>query len=422
MRTRPLHLVAAITISPLCASAAIAQEDFFTRDRYVAVKDRQQPEFDPVEGRVGSFRFQPELALSGNYISNVFATEDNEVDDFALGLAPRVSFQSDWSRHEVGGVVSVDHREYIDVDSETRTNYRASANSRIDVTRKFDVGLNARYEDLAEPRSAAEATQGSVEPVDYEITGLGASANYETGRVRISGELTASEADYDDVRLVSGVLADQDFRDREELDGRLRFAYAPARDWAVFTQFVGRDSDGTTTFGPGGVNRDFETTAYQVGVDFELASLLRGDVAVGFENAEFADPGAADEEGLSIDGQVEWFATQLTTVAARAYRRTEAGGLVDSAGRTVGAFEVGVDYELRRNIILSADANFANFDFLQTDREDDRMILSASAAYKLNKNAHVEVGYQLIDQNSSGLAADADFTDNSVFLGIRLYP
>lgn len=420
MKIDMIRLSSFALMSALLASGSFAQEeeDFFARDKYQAVTDRSQPEFDPISIRTGGFDVRPEVRFSTGFTSNLFATSANEVDDIFIGIAPSIGFESTWSRHALDFSGQLDHREYSDTSSESRTNIELGASGRIDVSNALHLFGAAQVEDQNEPRSNIASLQDAVEPVEYSRVGGEAGAQYQSGRLRLRGAVGLVTFDYDDVELNSGLFQDQDFRDRDETTVRVRTAYAVERDWAIFAEvdFSESDYDAPNIFNA--LNRDFSTTSLRVGTNFELASLLRGDVGIGGFQSEFDDPTVADVDGVSVDGNLQWFVSQLTTVTLGAARGVIDPGLVQTNAAVRTNVGIRADHELMRNVIVTGEARFTNFDFENVNRNDDRWNLSTSAIWKLNPNIWLDGSLQLTDQTSNV----QDFTETRALVGFRIFP
>lgn len=417
---------------PLAASLAVstsflgaqAQEDdsFFARGRYTAVAERQQPEFDPEPLRAGAWQYRPELEAGIGYTSNLFATTDNEVDDFFGVLAPRLNGRSDWTRHELGFDLFARHTEYFDTGDDSNTAYGASANGRLDVNSRFSLTGGARAETFFEPRTAISNLPDALEPVEANRVGAEVGGNYEFGRVQLRGRIGIDTYDYEDVQRRSGGTADQDFRDRDETVGTLRAAYAFERDWAVFAEarLIDRSYDNNTVTGETETpfNRDSQGTVFLIGTDFELPVLLRGEFAIGFQSFEYDDARFSDVDGLSVDARVQWFVSQLTTLTADANRSVIDPGLFGEASATETRLALRADHELLRNLILFGQIGMANYEFENLNRDDDRFDLGAGLTYKLNKRAWVETAYRYVNQDSDV----QDFTDNRLTVTLKLFP
>ena len=192
---------------------------------------------------------------------------------------------------------SVDHLEYTDTTSESRTNIRVGADGRLDVSSAFALFGALQAEDLVEPRSNISSLQNAEEPIEYSRLGGEVGARYESGRIRIRGALGLQSSDYDDVELTNGLIQDQDFRDRDELSATVRVSYAVERDWALFAEATRDESDYDAPNIFNAINRDSEGTILRVGSDFELSSLLRGDIGIGYQQYEYDDPTLTDVDG-----------------------------------------------------------------------------------------------------------------------------
>lgn len=393
-------------------------EDFFVRDKYQAVTARSQSEYDPIRIRSGGFEISPEVRFNAGFTDNLFATDQNQVDDFFVGIIPSIDFNSTWSRHALGFGGRIDHIEYGDVDSESRTNLMLNANGGLDVTSEFTLFGNFLFDDLTEPRSNVSSVQNASEPVEYTRAGGEVGANYQAGRLRVNAGVGLVSTDYDDVELDTGLIQDQDFRDNDTLSAKLRVAYAVQRDWAVFTEVNRREAEYDPPSVFSSITRDFTDTSVRAGLDFELQALIRGDVGIGYFQSEFDEPTFPDVDGLSVDANMQWFITQLTTLNFSAGRSIFDPGLVQTSGAVRTNVSARADHELRRNILVSGEVAFTNFEFENFARSDDRWSLRTSATWKVNRNLWLDGSYRLTDQSSTV----QDFTENRLLFGLRIFP
>ena len=413
-----LSSLAAISMALATGNAIAQDEDFFVRDKYEAVTDRGQSEYDPEAIRSGSWLIRPELGLTAGATSNLFATGQNEVDDFFINAVPSVSINSDWGRNSLGVRGSIDHIEYGDTSSESRTNYSLGADGSVEASSSLSFFGSLQADDLTEPRSNIASLQNANEPVNYTRVGGEAGAQYQSGRLRVGGSVGVQSYDYDDVSVTVGglpVSQDQDFRDRDEITSRVRVSYAVERDWALFGEIIHGESEYDQQ---GTVSRDSSSTTFRAGSDFELQSLLRGVIGVGVFNSDFDDPSIGEVEGFSVDGNLQWFVTQLTTVSFGAGREVIDPGLIQTAAAIRTSGSVRADHELRRNLLISGEARYTEFEFENINRADDRWDLRAGATWKVNRNVWVNGSYQLTDQSSNV----QDFTDNRLLIGLRIFP
>jgi hypothetical protein len=414
---------------------AMAQDDYFNRSRYVAVTDRVQPEFDPEPLRLGStiVDAQAEAGVTSN--SNIFASDTAKESDVIARIGGSLNARSDWNVHQVGAQVSAYRNEYADFDNESNTELHARATGRLDVSREFAFTGSLFADDYVEPRYNFSNQNGLRKPIEVNRYGGTAGAQYQSGRVRVTGDVGLTDTDYVDGELnnAARTVLDQDFRDVQEISLGGRFAYAVNPDVAVFTQArvtqKEHDVDEIVTIAdPNNAgatinvaqSRDSDGYSLEAGVNFELQALFRGDVAIGYFDENRKDNAFNDVSGLSVDANLKWFPTQITTVSFLGNRRVEDQGIREIPNAVVTRYGARVDHELRRNIILSGGATVANYDYDDANQENDLLELEVSATYKMNKRAHFEVFAQRRDRDASSALAFANNAFEQNMFGIRV--
>ena len=405
------------------AMAQSANGNPFFRHRFVAVTERAQPEYDPVPIHAGAFMINASLNLAAMYNDNIFAQTNNKTSDTVLALTPQIAVTSNWSSNALNAGLLVDRRQYLKNDSENVTNYQGYVGGRLDVTRAFAISAQANGGRFTESRYAPSAVGVASEPVHYEGTGGLIQANYQFNRIQIEGTLNVTKNDYHDVRTIAGpstpsVVIDQDFRDSTQTNVGGRFSYAVSPDVAVY--FLARHGD--VSYDQSLPDRDSTRNFYQVGSNFELAAPFRGDIAVGYLQTK--QKSGRDFNGPAVDGRLQWFPTEITTVTFSAQRTVFDPGLLNSSVAFDTAVGVHVDHELRRNILLLGDLGYEEQDFQDIDRKDKITSVSAGVGYKLNRRARVDFTYAFRNQDSSGVATPfgPKFSDNSVSVTLRLFP
>lgn len=410
----------------LVTSVASAQTDnYYSRDKYEAVRDRAQPEFDPEPVRVGSFVVNSFIEAGLTSTNNVFATPNNEESDIIARVGADVSATTDWSVHALGFDASAYHNEYLDLSDESSTDLVGRLRGRVDATRELSFNGSVFAEDRAESRADFVNAFGLDEPIQYTRTGTTVGADYQSDRFRWNNSLGWTDVNYDD-GTASGLNVDQDYRDRSVFDGRTRLSYAVSPNMAVFAQgtFSQSEYDQTQIFG--GIPRTRDSSGYTIagGVDFELAALIRGDIAVGYLEEDKDDDFFADVSGLSVDGRLQWFPSRLTTVNVYGGRRVVDVGAFDSPSALETRFGGGVDHELLRNVILSGYVGVSTYEYEETDREDDNLEVGAVATYKMNKRVHWEAFVRNRDRDTSGTGVfgDPSYSVTLLGAGVKLYP
>lgn len=412
----------------LVGPVAFAQSgNYYSRDKYEAVADRVQPEFDPEPVRLGSFvvRSNVELGVTAN--DNVFATGGTQESDVITRVGGQVAATTDWSVHAIGFDASAYRDQYLDLSDESTTNLMARARGRLDVTREFAFSGSVFAEDGTEPRYDIVNDFGSDKPIEYTRTGVSADADYTNDRIRWNNGVVLTDENYKDGRTrVGGVNIDQDYRDRSVTTGRSRLSYAVSPNLAVFGQGTYSNSEYDSSQLIGGMLRKRDSSGYTVagGVDFELTSLVRGDIAVGYMSEDKDDVFFSDVSGLSVDAAMSWFPTRLTTVNFDGGRRVVDVGAFDAPSAVETRFQAGVDHELRRNIILSGYVGVSNYEYEETDRKDENLEFGAVATYKMNKRVRWELfaRNRERDVSGTGIFGDPSYGVTEAGIALKLYP
>jgi hypothetical protein len=404
-------LMVTTALVALMAPSALAQdgENPFLRGRYESVTERRQPEFDPEPVRAGSFNINSSIGLGASYNDNIFAQPSNEESDTIVRITPQVEARSNWTAHELALGAAVDHREYAENDSESTTDYNVFLNGRLDVTRSFALRAGADVEHVTEERYEPAST-GTPEPAQFDGYGAFVGASYRVDRVQLETTVGVREEEYD--------LPVHQIRDNTDSYINARISYAISPDVAVFAQARRSELDYADP------TRDGTRTTIDAGVNFELAAPFRGEIAIGSFKDKRDGVAFGDTDGLSVAANVQWFPTQLTTVTFHGFTGATDPGLANSATAITSNYGVRVDHELYRNVLLfgALRAERQEFQGATIDREDEAFAGALGAAWKLNKNAHLEGSYSFRTQDSSGGTAGPDLDQNVLSIGVRFFP
>lgn len=242
-----------VALCAIVASVANAQgNDFYSRDKYTAVQDRAQPEFDPEPVRLGAFMVRPVAELGVAYSDNIFVSSQDEQSGAIGNAGVAATGATTWSVHQVGFDVSARRNEYFDQGNESNNDLRARVNGRLDVTRNFSLGGGIYAEERIEPRTDITNDFSPDEPISVSVQGADVSLIYQSDRVRWTNGLGIREEDYGNSRQTgTGALIDQTYRDRTVVDGRTRLSYAVSPNFAVFGQatYEQREHDALQDFG-----------------------------------------------------------------------------------------------------------------------------------------------------------------------------
>jgi len=425
-----VHRILLTTASACLAVGAVAgtaeAQIAYDRDHNVSVQERASGEHAPLGIGLGGFMLFPELTLGMQYNDNIYAATTGETSDWIGHADSSVRLASQWSRHALNFFGGITTRTYIDNSDDTTFDWRLGADGRFDIIRDLYITGGAEFGQASESRFSGNGPAALTGPIDYDYTQANAQLVRDVNRIRASIGFNYGKYDFKDGRLNPTIITpnpvfEQDDRDSESLDitGRLDFGISP--DTAVFGQVTHhtRDYDldrGFTNNDPvNGVpilDRDAKGWRYLVGANFDLTSVVRGEVAVGYQTTAYDSPAFSDVDGFSAYGQVDWFVTQLTTATFNAARETVESGVTGAAGVERTSFGARVDHELRRDLILTGGLTYAQDDYVSLNRNDDRTVFDAGVDWYTNRMLTIGARYERFEQDSSGLNADRDFTGN----------
>lgn len=383
---------------------------FFVRNRYTAANAHSYPGIDPVPVRLGAFEARPVLLVGAISTSNVFLSDTNETSDTLIAIQPSISTASTWSRHRIGIDASVRHEEYLDLASQSATEYGVRGFGQVDVSSNFAIAGSLTHQNQRENRLGI-GSQAGAERVEFDRTGAEANALYATDRLRLRGRIGITELDYSDV---PGVPFSQDLRDQEAILASASAQYAVTRDWAVVGEITSVDRDYTDPAS----NRDISGMTYRAGVNFELPVNLRGQVTGQYQDFDPEDPALGNIESTGLDASVQWFPSELTTANIFASQSISDAGNTTDANVEVTRYGAGLDHELLRTLVLTSRVSFENRQFNPSNREDDLTLFSVGANWKLNPNVQVRGGYTFATQDSTV----NPFDDHRVTIALRFFP
>lgn len=415
-------LLAVAWLGPMTAARAqvAVPEGAPLSERYTAVRDRRHPEIEAIGIDLGSFNLRPAFGMSGIYDDNVLATEGDKRDDLAIRFSPQLMLQSNWGGADRASLrIAAQADRYTRLTTENGVDVDINADSAVGIDRYTTVSASARWQYQRESRLSQDAFAQTARPVRFSTATAALGMSHNLGRIGLSGEATLQRFNYDDARATNGTPIDEDFRDSDFYRLRGRIAYSQTAslgwfgqvtyDWRTYRQQV-----------PGGIQRDSKGIEILAGAAFEPAALLRGEIGVGYLSRRYQGPTFQNFSGFAINGKVEFFVTQLTTVTVSAKRQANDAGIPRSTGYITTGGQVGVDHELLRSLILSASVSYYADTFNGIDRRDKRWAARAAAEYQMNRNVGLRMSYDRVNLSSDGVDRYKEFKDNRVLLGVTV--
>ena len=418
LRPRHLRNVLPIIASLMMAAGAILPANAQGPERGETVRERARPDYDAAGLRSGGLLLiLPSVEVGLRHEDNIYKTDGGETEDVVTSVRPRVDVVSQWSNHELVASAGADADVFADEDDENTTDWFMSADGRIDITRDTNVYAGLSVQELHEDRGDPNAPRTSREPISYSRQDARLGGSYRFNRLGLTLEANLGHLDYDNGVDQSGQPVDQRGRDRDESEVMARAGYAAAAGYEAFVRAT-RDERRYDHHDPAGPNRDSDGWELVIGTALDLGGIVFGEVFAGHRSQDYDDASLPTIDGFTLGGAVDWNVTPLTTVNGFVQRKVEESVIDGASGALATTVGLGVDHELLRNLILSADLSLTSSDYEGITREDDVLGVGFGGTYLVNRNLHADFGYR--HQSRDSTTAGADYDSNVVHLTVRL--
>lgn len=370
------------------AAPALAQ----TPVRGQGVADRARSLYDPYGINLGAFMLYPSVTTRAEATDNLRATETNRLSDVAIIVAPDVRLVSKWGRHRLSARGYFDRSFHLRQTGDNASQYGGQLDGVLDVSRDTQLRANVGAARVSESRSGLGSFRNTLEPVRYTSFDVGFSVAQRIERLSLTGGLSYATRDFTDVRDSNGIVFDQDFRNVRVLAANASAQYELRNGIGLLVS--GQVDRSRYSFGPGSpgfnpatdIDRSSSGFSLLAGVSFELSSLVFGSVQAGVLSRTYRDARLRNFSGLSYNANVLWNVTPLTSLRARAQRAVEDTSSTSVAGNTRNDFSLGVDHELYRYVILSADASYGRFTPNGPGIGGDEYSIGVSGRYLVNRH------------------------------------
>lgn len=385
---------AKLVIAVLCACAGVSTgasaQDLLrgSTTNMPTVRDR----FDGLGLRAGQFVVLPDIETGYFYDSNVFGESASPDSDSGVHISPSVVLRSDFGRHQLNLRAGLDHYEYLNFSSQSRTNFDGELDAQYDVT--GDTALRGGLKGgkfNQEPGDLEYPTGALTSPGEYYEFHSWASIKHAFNRLAVSVGAAFDFSDYDDV---DGI--EQDFRDGRVVTTGGRMSYLVSPGYRIFGDFRynWRDYDGA-------IIADSDGWRALAGVEFEITRLVSGELSVGYNEQSYDLAGSPTTSAFSYHGALTWNPTPLMTVKFEADRTIE-DSTFNQTGRVQDLARLTVDYEILRTLVFSPSVAFSFNDYDNSPVDDLRIEAGAELEYQVNRFISVGSRYKYTYSDITG--------------------
>ncbi|MCF8709897.1 outer membrane beta-barrel protein [Rhizorhapis sp. SPR117] len=342
------------------AAPALAQQDM--DGRYPSVLDLPRKGYEPRTIQVGSLIIRPEMEVSGEYDNNIYALQSNKVDDFILTATPRLDFNLDHETLVLGAETFASFRRYADNTTENSTTFGGKAHVALKPTAMSNlaggIGFVRAIEDRGDPEARLATDIGPRRfndlsgDLSYRITG---------GHMGVEASGEVHKLDY------LSVLDDE--RDHTSYRGALRGFYRVSPLMSVFMQgYFNRRAFSLSTDNTG-IKRNANTFGGSAGVQIDPGGKLRGEVNAGIFRFDPDDASLKPYTGLQFGADLTYSLTPRSAITFAAFRGDVATVRNGATSRTDTRFTLGLDQEIRHNLLYKARISWRETNFRGTSEK-----------------------------------------------------
>lgn len=369
------------------------------------VKQRQQPGYEPVGIRAGSWMFNPSLTSGGFYDSNVFSSNTEKRSDVAAVFEPTLRAHTLWDRHGIDLKLDTQSTVYNQNSSLNQNNASLKGNAWIDITRDFAVLANFQIAHLNEGVGTLSAPSNAISPTPYNLFSGDVTLRKQFNRVTTSIGFGTDSYDFGSTRAQDGSVINQDGRDGQlyTLHSRIDYAFSSTLGW-----FSGVEANQRDIRGVPGHTLDSQGYRALTGITIGLSNLVTGEFGAGYVQQRFDDPTIGTIEGPSYRARLTWRPTRLLDVHFNAEQLVTQTSDTSATGVLANAMQLGLDYELRRNVIVSFAGGYETDNFFGEPRKDHVTTADARVKYLLNRFSSISAYYRYTARDSDIAAFSYD--------------
>ena len=362
------------------------------------VKVRRHPGYETVGIRAGSWMYYPSLTLGTLYDSNVFASNTDKKSDVALLVAPTLQARTLWERHEVDLQASASSYFYRQNPGLNQVNASLTGRGRIDVL--HDRAIVTRFEIARRNVDVGTVTSptGAVEPTPYNVFSGSVAYRQEFNRLTASVGAGLSSYDFESTRAQNGTIINQDSRDGPiyAAHGRVDYAYSPKLGFFSAVEGNRRDLQGLPT-------QSLASSGYRAlaGITIPFSQLIVGEIGVGYASQRFDSSQIGTITGPAYRALLIWRPTRTIDVWLGAEQLVTEVSETSVQAVKANAVQVGVDYELLRNAVVSISGMYENDKFFGQTRDDNVYTSRTELKYRPNRFSSISIHHKYILRDSS---------------------
>lgn len=353
-----------------------------------SVRDRFRAAFVPQGTRIGNFIMVPEIG---------FRTSIGKDDtggrgrDMQYNLLTALELRSQLPRHQLDvraegrAVARHDQEDFRYIDGKVRVLGGYDISHRTRLFGEFSV--ERTHEDDVDDERPNDARRAPALLISRAESGI----KHRAGRIDAAIGARYARFEYDDTETNDGGIIDQSFRNHTQLEPFANVGYNFSPGYRVFGELSGLRIENR---GNALIDRDAQGFQASGGVEFELSPLVRVMLKGGYFRQDYVQAGLVDISTFVYDARLDWYVSPLVSLTFNASRNVHTTTFGDASGRILNTLSVKADYEMWRNLILSAEGAFKLGEYVGEDRTDRIWVGRIGLDYIASKHWLITVGYE----------------------------
>ena len=410
-------------VQPVAPSAGASATPFPGLSAPTEIEDlpvmaRPRPEFDALGIHAGGFLLFPQINVQGTYDSNVFRTSNNELDDYFFTLAPSLRLRSNWGRNSLefyGGLIDY---QYLTYAQQNLADWNIGSDGRYDISESVSLYGNGSAAEEHESLASPNVVGNQQTPTRYYDKHVELSPSVQFNRLGFTAGGIFDRYDYTNTPLVGGGLENNTDRDFDEYQAYLKSSYDLSPGYSLFAKASYDTRQFDQYLDRNGLHRSSIGYRADGGADLQLTHLISGQVYIGYLKYSFAAP-LPDVSGVDYGVKLDWLATPLITVHLEGSRTLNPITLVNASIQDTKSVALSLDYELKRNVIIQARADYLDSTYPGIVRHDQAPDFAVGVKYLVNHLISLDANYTYAKRSTN--AAGGTFQDNLFTVGVSLH-
>jgi len=362
------------------------------------VKTRQQPGYEPVGIRSGAWMFVPSLMVGEYYDSNVYSSNIMKRSDAVTVVSPQLHAYSLWSDHGLDIQAGTISNLYANNTGLNQTDASVRARGWWNIQHDLQLLTSFQSAYLHDGVGTLSSPANAVEPTPYTLNSADVTLRKQFNRLTGSLGMRIDSYDYGSTVALNGSTINQSQRDGQIYwgHGRLDYAISPKLNVFAAGEVNHRDLSGLP-------DQSWNSNGYRVlaGVNVEFTHLISGEFGGGYAQQNFVASTIPNISGPAYRALLTWRPTRSIDVNLMAEQIVTQTSPTLTTGIIADLLQLAVDYEVRRNVVLSVAGARELDKFVADVRRDQVYTVDTRLKYMLSREASVAFWHKFIQRDSN---------------------